>query len=81
MSRDSVRLASTIAALNGVDVMSCDLDNAYLNAMCREKIWFKGKTECGEDKGKVLILVKALYGIKSGGLSCAALAQVLKDLD
>ena len=35
-----------------------------------------------EDKGKVLIVVRALYGLKSTGLSWrAALAQVLKKLD
>ena len=82
VSRDSVRLTFTIAALNSVDVISCDLENAYLNVMCREKIWFKDRTECGEDKGKVLILVRALYGLKYVGSSWhAALAQVLKDLD
>ena len=42
VSRDSVRLAFMIAALNGLDIMSCDLENAYLNAMNREKIWFGG---------------------------------------
>ena len=36
VSRDSVRLAFTIAALNSVDVISYDLDNAYLNAICRD---------------------------------------------
>ena len=64
VSRDSVRIAYTVAALNGVDVMSCDLENTYLNAMCREKIWFKGGTECGEDKGKVLIILRGFYGPK-----------------
>ena len=50
--------------------------------MCREKIWFEGRTECGEDKGKVLIVVMALYGLKYVGYSWrAALSQVLKDLD
>ena len=58
MSRDSVRLAFTIAAFNGVDVMSCDLENVYVNAMYRENTWFEGRTECGEDKGKVLIVVR-----------------------
>ena len=82
VSRDSVRLAFTIAALNGVDVMSCNLENAYLNAMCRKMIWFEGGTKCGEDKGKVLIIVRALYGIKYARSSWRAeLAQVLKDLD
>ena len=38
VSRDSVRLAFLIAALNDLDIMSCDIGNAYLNAPCREKI-------------------------------------------
>jgi hypothetical protein len=41
VSRDSVRLAFLIAALNGLSVVSCDIWNAYLNAPCREKIWFQ----------------------------------------
>ena len=82
MSRDSVRLASIIAALNDVDVISCDLENAYLNTMCPENIWFEGGTKCGENKSKMLIVVRVLYGRKYVGSSwCAALAQVLKDLD
>jgi Reverse transcriptase (RNA-dependent DNA polymerase) len=66
---DSVRLGFLIAALNGVDVMSCDLENAYLNAPCGEKIWFEGGIECGKDPGKVLVLACALYGLKSAGAS------------
>ena len=82
VSRDIVRIKFTIADLKGFDVMSCNLENAYLNSMCREKIWFEGGTKCGEDKGKVLIVVRALYGLKSAGSSWqAALKQVLKDLD
>ena len=69
MQRDSLWLAFTITALKRVDVISCDLENAYLNTMCREKIWFKGETECREDKGEVLIVVRALYGLKSAGSS------------
>ena len=81
VSRDSIRLAFLIAALNGVDILSCDLENAYLNAKCREKIWFEGGIECGEDQGKVLIIVRALYGLKSAGASWRAeLAQLLADI-
>jgi Reverse transcriptase (RNA-dependent DNA polymerase) len=81
VSRDIVRLGFLIAALNGIDIMSCDLENAYLNAPCGEKIWFEGGIECGEDQGKVLVLVHALYGLKSAGASWrAALAKVLDDL-
>ena len=40
VSRDSVRLAFMIAALNDLNVSATDVGNAYLNAVCREK-------ECG----------------------------------
>ena len=42
---ESVRLGFLIAALNDVDLLSCDLENAYLNAPCKEKIWFEGGLE------------------------------------
>jgi hypothetical protein len=62
-------------------ILSCDLENAYLNAKCKEKIWFEGGIECGADQGKVLIVVRALYGLKSAGASWrATLAQELRDL-
>jgi hypothetical protein len=34
VSRESVKIAFLIAALNGLDLMSCDIGNAYLNAKC-----------------------------------------------
>jgi hypothetical protein len=79
VSRDSVRIGFMLAALNGLDVMACDLENAYLNAPCVEKIWFKGGIECGSDK--VGVVVRALYGLKSAGASWhATLAQALHDI-
>ena len=69
VSRDTVRIAFLIAALNDLEVMSCDIGNAYLNAPCREKIWCVAGTEFGSDKGKVLHVVRALYGLKSSGAS------------
>jgi hypothetical protein len=54
--RNSVRPAFYIACLNDLDVLAGDVTNAYLNAKCREKIWFEGGIETGEDKGKVLIV-------------------------
>jgi hypothetical protein len=70
-----------IAALNDIDIMSCDLENAYLNAPCREKIWFEGGIECGEDQGKVCVIVRSLYGLKSAGAAFrSSLAQLLQDL-
>jgi hypothetical protein len=57
VSCDSIRRAFLNAALNDLDIMSCDLENAYLNAPCLEKIWFEGGIECGEDYSKVCIMV------------------------
>jgi hypothetical protein len=56
VSRDSVHLAFLIAALNNIDIMSCDLENANLNAPCRKKIWFEGGIECGKDRRKVCVV-------------------------
>jgi hypothetical protein len=67
VSRDNVQIGFMLAALNGLDVMACDLENAYLDAPCVEKIWLEGGLECGSDKGKVCVVVRALYGLKSAG--------------
>ena len=81
VSRDSIRIAFLIAGLNDLDVLAGDVTNAYLNAPCREKIWFEGKIETGNDCGKVLILTRALYGLKSSGAAWRAdLAGTLRDL-
>ena len=77
VSRDSVRLAFLIAALNGLDLQAADIGNAYLNAECREKIWFEAGPEFGEDQGKCILIVRALYGLKSSG---AAWRRLLQDM-
>ena len=42
----------------------------YLNAPCKERIWFVAGAECGSHlRGKVMKLVRALYGLKSSGAS------------
>ena len=82
VSHDSVRLAFLIAGLNDLDVLAGDVTNVYLNASCREKIWFEGGVETGEDRGKVLIVTRALYGLKSSGAAWRAdLAATLRDMN
>ena len=73
VSRESVRLVFWITALNDLDVTAYDIGNAYINAPCKEKIWFKSCEECGDHQGKVMILVQALYGIKTLGASCQSM--------
>jgi len=34
VTRDSIRIAFLIAALNDLDIMACEITNAYLNAPC-----------------------------------------------
>lgn len=81
VSRDSVRIALTIAALNGCKVLTCDIMNAYLTAPCREKFWCKAGPEFGSDAGKTFIITKALYGLKSSGAAFRAfLADHLHDI-
>jgi hypothetical protein len=39
VSRESVRIALILAALNDLDVMIGDIENAYLTAPITEKVW------------------------------------------
>ena len=67
VSRDSIRIALTMAALNDLQVKVGDIQNAYLTAPCREKIVTICGPEFGEHQGQTAILVRALYGLKSSG--------------
>jgi Reverse transcriptase (RNA-dependent DNA polymerase) len=69
VSRDTVRIALTIAALNDLEVKTSDIKNAYLTAPCEEKIYSTLGQEFGPDAGKKAIIVHVLYGLKSAGAS------------
>ena len=79
--RDSVRIALTLAALNDLQVMSCDIQNVYLTADCWEKIWTYAGPEFGSEQGSIMFVRKALYGLKSSGTAFwAHLAETLHDI-
>ena len=82
VSRESVRLAFLIAALNGLNMKMFDIGNAYLNAPAAEKLYSFAGIEFGEeDQGKLMIISRALYGLKSSGAAYRAhFAQTLTDL-
>eukprot|EP00957_Ditylum_brightwellii_P065160 4942498-Ditylum_brightwellii.AAC.1 len=81
VTRDNIRLTFLIVGLNDLDVMSCGLHNVYLNAKCKKKTWFVGGKECGEDQEKVLVIVRAVYQLRSAGaLWRAALVELLFSL-
>ena len=68
VSRESVRIAFTYAALNGLDVFAADVQNAYLQAPTSEKHYIICGDEFGvEHNGKVAIITRALYGGKFAG--------------
>ena len=64
VSRESVRIAFLIAALNDLDIMAADISGAYLNAPCREKICILCGPEFGFREGEWAIVEKVLYGLK-----------------
>jgi hypothetical protein len=69
VSRESVQIMLTIAALNDLQVKAGDTQNAYLMAPVTEKIWTRLGKEVGTDCGKKAVIVRALYGLKSAGAS------------
>ena len=69
VSRDSVRILLTISALNELDVLGADVQNAFLTAPNKEKCWMIAGPEFGPEEGKTFLVVKALYGLKSASFS------------
>ena len=67
VSRDSVRILFIIASLNNLKVLSCDIQYAYLTALTWEKIWTIAGPDFGSEKGRIVMVVRALYGLKSSG--------------
>ncbi len=72
VSRDSVRIMFLLAALNDLKVLSADLGNAYLNAPNREKVYAVAGKEFVNGAGQNVIIVRALYGLKSAGAAWRA---------
>ncbi len=79
---DSIRLLNVIAKAQGLKVLAGDVGNAYLNADTKEKVF----TRCGPEfgpklEGRIAIIKKSLYGLKSSGARWHAhFAQTLHTL-
>jgi hypothetical protein len=67
VSRASARLAFLIAAHNDVENIACDAGNAYLDALCSEKVCFVAGPEFESRKGSVVKVVRGLFDLKSSG--------------
>ena len=67
VGRETVQIALTIATLNNLQVKAGDVMNAYVTAPCSKDIWTILGAEFGADQGNKIIIVRALYGLKSCG--------------
>ena len=67
VSLRSMRIALTVAELNKLDIMVGDVSSAYLEAYTQEKVCFKAGPEFGELEGHLLVIERALYGLRTSG--------------
>ena len=51
-----------------MELWGADVRNAYLEACTKEKVCIEGGKGFGDLEGHMLIIHKALYGLKSSGL-------------
>ena len=67
VSRETVIIALTLAALNYFPVKVADIQNAYIMEPVTEKIWTVLGPEFGEYSGRKAIVVQSLYGLNIAG--------------
>jgi hypothetical protein len=81
VTRESIRIGLLVAALNDLDIMSADVAGAYLNADSPEKVHIICGPEFGtEYVGRIAVIKKALYGLRSSGFAWRSLcAQTLRE--
>ena len=60
----SLRLVIFLAKLNNLEVWGADIGNAYLEAKTKEKLYIVAGPEFEELEGHILVIYKALYGLK-----------------
>ena len=61
--------------------MAADVGNAYLNVECRKKVWTTAGPEFSLDEKKKVLIVRALYCLKSNEAAWRAhMAQTMMDL-
>ena len=56
-----------LAELNHLELWATDIGNAYLEAFTSEKVYIIAGPEFGEREGHILVISKALYGLRSSG--------------
>ena len=67
VSLKSLRMVVFLSQLNDLEIWGADVGNAYLEAYTDEKLCIIAGPEFKELQGHLLIMIKALYGTRSGG--------------
>ena len=79
VSLQTMRLAILAGELNHLNIMVGNIGNAYLESYTNEKVVFTAGPEFKELEGHTLVIVKALYGLRSSGARFhEALANTLR---
>jgi hypothetical protein len=68
VSLRGLRIVTFLSELNGLDLWATDIGNAYLEAFTMERNYIVAGPEFGQLEGHYLIIVKALYGLRTSGL-------------
>ena len=67
VSLRSLRMVVFLSQLIDLEIWGADVGNAYLEAYSDEKVCIIAGAEFKELQGHLLIMMKALYGTRSGG--------------
>jgi hypothetical protein len=63
----SLRIVTFLSELNALPIMQGDIGNAYLTSDTSERVCFRAGPEFGEYEGHIMIVDRALYGLRSSG--------------
>ena len=66
---ESVKIAFLYAVLNNLDILSCDISNAYLEDSCSKNLWSNAGEEFGSISDIPMKIQRALYCLKTAGNS------------
>ena len=67
VSTSRIRIVLFLAGLNSLESWGTDVDNAYLEALTKEKVCRVAGTEFGPLESHNLIIIKALYALRNFG--------------
>jgi hypothetical protein len=67
VSLRGIHILVFLAELNQLELWATDIGNAYLEATTSEKLYIIAGGEFGDLKGHILVIHKALYGLRTSG--------------